>query len=149
MSTLDDWLKPATAFLDEYVLTDTVRVEVPSTSEPVFNPDTGELERPAPHLLYEGPGAVLPGAATAEGSAVPDAGQPWTQQTRSSYTLLTPLAAPIPSENAVVSVVAVHDPSRTSLLGRTWICADEGQASTVEVVRKTVLDQNRPATGAP
>ncbi|MER6602612.1 DUF6093 family protein, partial [Streptomyces parvus] len=65
------------------------------------------------------------------------------------YVLLTPMAAPIPEEHAIVSVVQVHDPARTSLIGRTWICADQGQAGTVEVVRRTALDQNRPADGGP
>jgi hypothetical protein len=63
--------------------------------------------------------------------------------------LLTPLTAPIPKENSIATVVQVHDPARTSLIGRSWICADVGQASTVEVVRRTALDQNRAVEGAP
>lgn len=143
MANLDEWLRPATQFLEEQVLTDTVRIELPPTGEPVLNPTTGNLERPAGHVLYEGPGAVLPDSSAGERSVVVAAAQPWTQQTRSRYVLLTPLSAPIPPENAVALVVAVHDPTRTALLGRTWICTDPGQASTVEVVRRTTLDQNQ------
>ena len=145
MATLDDWLRPAIGFIDRYLLTDTVRIELPPTGEPVLNPETGDLERPDPYVLYEGPGAVIPGVASDQ-AAVTDAGQPWLQQDRSRYTLLTPLAAPVPRDGATVSVVAVHDPARTALLGRTWLCVDAGQASTVEVVRKTPLDQNHAPT---
>jgi len=145
MATLDDWLRPAIGFIDRYLLTDTVRIELPPTGEPVLNPETGDLERPDPYVLYEGPGAVIPGVASDQ-AAVTDAGQPWVQQDRSRYTLLTPLAAPVPRDGATVSVVAVHDPARTALLGRTWLCVDAGQASTVEVVRKTPLDQNHAPT---
>ncbi|MFC8339285.1 DUF6093 family protein [Streptomyces rubiginosohelvolus] len=148
MAGLDGALRGAVAFIEKNLLIDTVRVTRPG-SEPVLNTTTGELEYPEGDVLYEGPGGVVPGSATMERSAVPDAVQPWAQQTRSTYVLLTPLSAPIPEEHAVVSVVAVHDPARTSLIGRTWICADQGQAGTVEVVRRTALDQNRPADGGP
>ncbi|GGZ82275.1 DUF6093 family protein [Streptomyces rubiginosohelvolus] len=149
MAGLDSALRGAVAFIEKNLLIDTVRVSLRGDGEPVLNTTSGQLEYPEGDVLYEGPGGVVPGSATMERSAVPDAVQPWAQQTRSTYVLLTPLAAPIPPENAVVSVVSVHDPSRTSLLGRTWICADQGQAGTVEVVRRTALDQNRPADGAP
>jgi hypothetical protein len=146
MAGLDAALAGVTRWIGSNLLIDTVRIDLPGIGEPVFNQETGQLEYPAGAPLYEGPGAVVPGSPTMERSAVPDAGQPWAQQTRSTYVLLTPLTAPIPPENAIASVVQVHDPTRTSLLGRTWICADVGQASTVEVVRRTALDQNR-ATG--
>ena len=149
MAGLDGSLNPVAKWLEKTILIDTVRVCLPSAGEPVLNTETGQLEYPEGDTLYEGPGAVVPGSATMERSAVPDAGQPWAQQTRTTYVLLTPLTAPIPPENAIASVVQVHDPSRTSLLGRTWICADVGQASTVEVVRRTALDQNRAAEGTP
>ncbi|MFD9721012.1 DUF6093 family protein [Streptomyces sp. NPDC059076] len=143
MAGLDSALAGVVTWIDGNLLIDTVRVAVPGTSDPVLNPSTGELEYPPGEVLYEGPGAIVPGSATMERSAVPDAPQPWTQQTRSTYILLTPLTAPVPPENAIASVIAVHDPARAALIGRTWICADPGQASTVEVVRKTALDQNR------
>ncbi|MET7713663.1 DUF6093 family protein [Streptomyces sp. NPDC005407] len=143
MAGLDSALAGAVRWIDDNVLIDTVRVAAPGTGEPVLNTLTGQLEYPAGEVLYEGPGAVMAGSTTMERSAVPDATQPWTQQTRSSYVLVTPLSAPVPPENAIASVVAVHDPARAALLGRTWICADPGQAATVEVVRRTALDQNR------
>ncbi|WP_331764411.1 DUF6093 family protein [Streptomyces anulatus] len=149
MAGLDQALAGVTRWIGANLLIDTVRVSLSGVGEPVLNTTTGELVYPEGDVLYEGPGGVVAGAATMERSAVPDAVQPWAQQTRSTYVLLTPLTAPIPPEHAVVSVVQVHDPARTSLLGRTWICADQGQAGTVEVVRRTALDQNRPADGAP
>ncbi|WP_327335123.1 DUF6093 family protein [Streptomyces anulatus] len=149
MAGLDQALAGVTRWIGTNLIIDTVRVSLPGVGEPVLNTTTGELVYPEGDTLYEGPGGVVAGSATMERSAVPEAGQPWAQQTRSTYVLLTPLTAPIPPEHAVVSVVQVHDPARTSLLGRTWICADQGQAGTVEVVRRTALDQNRPADGAP
>lgn len=148
MAGLDSALAGAVAFLETNILIDTVRVSLPASGDPVLNTTTGELEYPEGDVLYEGAGAVIPASGSIERSAVPDAVQPWTQQTRSAYVLLTPLSAPVPPENAIVSVVQVHAPTRAALIGRTWICSDVGQASTVEVVRRTPLDQNRaPSTG--
>lgn len=149
MAGLDAALAGVTRWIGTNLLIDTVRITLPGTGEPVFNTETGQLEYPPGDTLYEGPGAVVPGSATMERSAVPDATQPWVNQTRSTYVLLTPLTAPIPPENAIASVIQVHDPTRTSLLGRTWICADVGQAGTVEVVRRTALDQNRASGETP
>ena len=149
MAGLDAALAGVTRWIDGNILVDTVRISLPGTGDPVLNTTTGQLEYPEGDTLYEGAGAVVPGSATMERSAVPDATQPWAIQTRSTYVLLTPLEAPIPPENAIASVVQVHNPERTSLIGRTWICADVGQASTVEVVRRTALDQNRPAGESP
>ncbi|MDX3343507.1 DUF6093 family protein [Streptomyces sp. ME02-6979.5a] len=147
MAGLDQALAGVTRWIGTNLLIDTVRISLPSGGEPVLNPSTGQLEHPEGATLYEGPGAVVPSSGTTERSAVPDASQPWTQQQKLAYFLLTPLTAPAPQENAVVSVVAVHDPSRTALLGRTWTCAGPGMASTVEVVRKTPLDQNTIPAG--
>lgn len=152
MAGLDQALAGVTRWIESNLLIDTVRITLPGSGEPVLNTATGQLEYPQGHVLYEGPGGVVPSSGTAERAAVSDAVQPWTQQAKLSYFLLTPLSAPIPPENAVASVVSVHDPVRTSLLGRTWTCAGPGMASTVEVVRKTPLDQNTlpaPGAGAP
>jgi hypothetical protein len=46
-------------------------------------------------------------------------------------------------KDAIVTVVQVHNPTNTVLLGRSWTCQDPGRASTTEVVRKTPLDQNQ------
>lgn len=148
MAGLDAALAGVTRWIGANILIDTVRVTLPGAGEPVLNTETGQLEYPQGDILYEGPGAVVPSSGTTERAAVPDAGQPWTQQAKLAYFLLTPLGAPTPRENGVASVVAVHDPARTSLLGRTWQCSGPGMASTVEVVRKTPLDQNTVPPGA-
>lgn len=142
MAGLDQALAGVTRWIGTHLLIDTVRITLPATGEPVLNITTGKLEYPEGDVLYEGPGAVVPSSGTTERAAVQDAVQPWTQQAKLSYFLLTPLTAPVPPENALASVVGVHDPARTALIGRTWTCAGPGMASTVEVVRKTPLDQN-------
>ncbi|MDK0525004.1 DUF6093 family protein [Streptomyces sp. ML-6] len=147
MAGLDAALAGVTTWIGDNLLIDTVRVTLPATGDPVLNEATGQLEYPDGDILYEGPGAVQGSAAQAEISAIPDHNLPWVQETTSRYRLLTPLPAPIPPKDAVVTVVAVHDPARTGLLGRSWTCTDPGRAGTVEVVRITPLDQLR--TGAP
>lgn len=147
MAGLDRALAGVTRWIARDLLIDTVRITLPATGEPVLNTETGQLERPDGDVLYEGPGAVVPASGTTERSASFDAVEPWTQQAKLSYFLLTPLTAPMPSENAIATVVGVHDPARTSLLGRSWTCAGPGMASTVEVVRKTPLDQNSVPAG--
>ena len=143
MAGLDAALAGVTRWLGTNILIDTVRITLPGTGEPVLNTETGQLEYPPGEVLYESAGAVVPGPSTTEGLLSSDASHPWVQTTRSKYVLLTPLEAPIPPQNAVVTVVQVHDPQRTSLIGRSWLCVDQGIASTVEVVRRTALDQNR------
>ncbi|MEU6925456.1 DUF6093 family protein [Streptomyces sp. NPDC046631] len=142
MAGLDQALAGVTRWIGKNILIDTVRITLPATGEPVLNTATGQVDYPDGDVLYEGPGAVVPSSGTTERAAVQDAVQPWTQQAKLSYFLFTPLTAPVPPENAIASVVAVHDSSRTALIGRTWTCAGPGMASTVEVVRKTPLDQN-------
>ncbi|MGW3401188.1 DUF6093 family protein [Streptomyces zhihengii] len=150
MAGLDAALAGAVAFIRGNILIDTVRITLPTDGTPVLNEDTGQLEYPAAgEPYYEGPGAVLSTNALGELPGVPDAQQPWAGATRSRYRLYTPLDAPIPPKDAVVSVVTVHDPTRTFLLGRTWICNDPGRVSTVEVVRVTSLDQNRVPEAGP
>lgn len=151
MPGLDAALAKASAWVDKNLLRDTVRVTLPATGEPVLNETTGELERPEGETLYEGPGAVQGGTAQSEISATPGALQPWTQETKSRYRLLTPLTidgnlTPVPPKDAIVTVVRVHNPANTALLGRSWTCQDPGRAGTTEVVRITPLDQNQAAT---
>ncbi|MFJ2279226.1 DUF6093 family protein [Streptomyces sp. NPDC087866] len=149
MAGLDSALTGVVSWIGANLLIDTVRITLPASGDPVFNPDTGELEYPSGEVLYEGPGAVQ-GSSAQELSATPGALTPWTQETTSRYRLLTPLTAPIARKDAQVTVVAVHDTNRTALLGRSWTCQDPGRAGTVEVVRITPLDQNQdPEEGAP
>jgi hypothetical protein len=146
MAGLDKALAGATRWIGTNLLIDTVRIRAAATTEAVLNPDTGHVEYPPGPVLYEGPGAVVPFSMAIGRSATTEQSRPWIQQNRSAYVLLTPLDAPIPPEGALVDVTAVHDPANASLLGRTWLAADRGQASTVEVVRRTALDQNRAPT---
>ncbi|NUS25029.1 MAG: hypothetical protein HOV92_12515 [Streptomyces sp.] len=150
MVDLDAALAGVKAWVEESVLLDTVRIKLPANGTPVLNEDTGKLEYPDGDVLYEGSGAVQGGTAQSEISATPDAGQPWVQETKSRYRLLTPLTAPVPPKDAIVTVVAVHNAENTALIGRTWICQDPGRAGTIEVVRITPLDQNQaPRQEAP
>lgn len=143
MRGLDAALAGVTKWIGDNLLVDIVRIELPAVGKPVLNETTGELERPTPEVLYEGAGAVQGGTAQSEISATPGALQPWAQETKSRYRLFTPLTAPIPPKDAVVTVVQVHNPANTALIGRSWICQDPGRAATVEVVRITPLDQNQ------
>ena len=149
MAGLDAALAGVTRWIESNLLIDTVRITHPGVGEPVYDRETGTKVYPQGDVLYEGPGAVVPSSGTTERAAVPEPSQQWAQQRNQAYFLLTPLGAPPPPEYAVVSVVAVHDPTRTSLLGRTWQCSSSGLASTVEVVRKTPLDQNTIPPGVP
>ncbi|QKW31523.1 hypothetical protein HUT11_35770 (plasmid) [Streptomyces seoulensis] len=139
MPGLDAALTGVIAWIGDNLLIDTIRIQLPTTEEPVLNPDTGELTRPAGEVLYEGPGAVQSTAQTALSSS-PAALQPWTLETTSRFQLLTPLTAPIPPKDALITVVQVHNPANTALIGRSWVCQDPGRAATIEVVRVTPLD---------
>ncbi|WP_030756555.1 DUF6093 family protein [Streptomyces sp. NRRL F-5135] len=148
MPGLDRALAGVTRWFSTNILIDTVRITLPATTEPVLNTSTGNLEYPEGAVLYEGPGAVFNANAAAEISATPDVQQPWIQETKSRYQLYTPLDAPVAPKDAVVTVTAVHDPARSALLGRAWTCPDPGQAATVEIARRTPLDQIRIPGGA-
>lgn len=143
MPGLDSALAGVKTWIGTNLLVDTVRIELPATGEPVLDETTGNLTRPQGETLYEGPGAVQGGTAQSEISATPGALQPWTQETKSRYRLLTPLSAPIAPKDAIVTVLQVHDSANTALIGRSWTCQDPGRAGTVEVVRITPLDQNQ------
>ncbi|MFE7111761.1 DUF6093 family protein [Streptomyces sp. NPDC057575] len=143
MAGLDDALAGVVTWIADNLLIDTVRITLPADGEPVLNEDTGQLEYPEGDVLYEGAGAVQGGTAQSEISATPNATQPWVQETKSRYRLLTPLEAPIAPKDATVTVVQVHNPAMTALIGRSWICQDPGRAATTEVVRITPLDQNQ------
>lgn len=149
MAGLDAALAAVGAWVGKNVLLDTVRIELPATGAPVLDEDTGELTRPAGDILYEGPGAVQGGTAQSEISATPNALQPWVQETKSRYRLLTPLTAPIAPKDAIATIVQVHNPANTALIGRSWICQDPGRAATLEAIRITPLDQNQDRGGSP
>lgn len=143
MAGLDAALAGVVTWISSNLLVDTVRITAPATGDPVYNPATGQNEYPAATVLYEGPGAVQGGTAQSEISSTPDALQMWVGETKSRYRLLTPLTAPLAPKDAIISVVAVHNPANAALLGRTWTAQDPSRAATVEVVRITPLDQNQ------
>ncbi|MFF7476677.1 DUF6093 family protein [Streptomyces sp. NPDC008092] len=145
MAGLDGILSGVVTWIETNLLVDTVRITLPPTDDPVLNRSTGQLEYPEGETLYEGLGAVQGGIAQSEVSSIPTANQPWAQETHSRYRLMTPLDAPIPPKDAIVTVVQVHNPARADLIGRSWLCQDPGIAATTEVVRITALDQNQTA----
>ncbi|MFJ9799825.1 DUF6093 family protein [Streptomyces sp. NPDC101145] len=145
MTGLDAALAGATQWITTNLLVDTVRIALPGSGEPVLNEETGQLEYPTDTVLYEGVGAIV-AAAGPPTSVVADAQLPWTAETRSTYHLLTPLDAPVPPKDALVTVTVAHSTVSSALLGRTWRTTDPGLAGTVSVVRVTRLDQIREST---
>jgi len=143
MAGLDSVLADIGKWLQSNVLLDTIRIERPATGDPVLDPATGNLTYPEPELVYEGPGAVLSTGAPGGINALPSATLPWVEETMSPARLLTPLTAPLPARDDLVTVVAVHNPANTALIGRKWFCQDPGRASTLEAVRTTPLDMKQ------
>ncbi|MEW1565834.1 DUF6093 family protein [Streptomyces sp. NPDC093509] len=150
MRGLDGALAGVRTWIDKNLLVDVVRIELPATGKPVLDEATGKLTRPEGQIIYEGPGAVQGGTAQSEISATPNALQPWVQETKSRFRLLTPLTpVVIAPKDAIVTVLQVHNPENTALIGRTWVCQDPSRAATTEVVRITPLDQNQaPGSGS-
>ncbi|CAL9666956.1 hypothetical protein SUDANB145_07208 (plasmid) [Streptomyces sp. enrichment culture] len=143
MAGLDDALAPVTAWLTANLMLDTVRITRPVNTDPVLNPDTGRLEYPEPDLLYEGLAGVIAAGAPGGISSLPSATLPWAEETMSPARLFTPLDAPIPARDDLVTVIAVHNPANVALIGRQWFCQDPSRASTIEVVRITPLDMKQ------
>ena len=141
-------LGPIAALIETLVLLDTVRISEPGPGVPVFNDDTGEYTYPEAATVYEGPGAVQAGGTAGGYTAVPVAGLPWSDETRSKYKLLTPLSAPVAGRDHIVTVTSVHPGGDPALIGRQWRCQDPGQASTLVAVRTTPIDQIQQAQEA-
>jgi hypothetical protein len=149
MAGLDSALAGVVTWIQGNLLVDVVRVERPAGGDPVLDPATGRLTNPEPDIVYEGIGAVVSTGAPGGINALPSSTLPWVQETTSPARLLTPLDAPIPARDDIVTVVEVHNPANTALIGRTWVCQDPGRASTVEVVRTTPLDMKQAARTEP
>lgn len=145
MAGLDAALTGVVSWLRDNLMVDTVRITRPVTGDPVLDPETGRLTHPEPVLIYEGVGAVIAAGAPGGISSLPSATLPWTEETMSPARLFTPLEAPIAARDDLVTVVTVHNPANTALIGRTWFCQDPGRASTVEVVRVTPMDMKQAA----
>lgn len=149
MAGLDTALAGTRRWIETNLLVDTVRVVRPSLATPVLNTTTGQLVYPAAAVIYDGPGALQSSNLQAQFGAAPNFGQPWVVDTQSPYRLLTPLDAPIPAKDDLVTVTAVHNEQNAALIGRVWNAVDPGRASTVEVVRITPVDQHSAPRGAP
>ena len=117
MAGLDAALASVISWIGKNLLVDTVRITLPATGEPALDESTGNLTRPDGEILYEGPGAVQGGTAQSEISAAPGALQPWVQETKSRFRLLTPLTAPVAPKDSIATVVQVHNPANTALIG--------------------------------
>ena len=150
MAGLDAALAGVVTWIRANLMIDIVRVTRPVTGDPVLNPATGQLEYPDPVLVYEGVGGVIAAGAPGGISSLPSSTLPWAEETMSPARLFTPLDAPMTARDDLVTVVTVHNPANTALLGRTWFCQDPGRASTVEVVRITPMDMKQaPRGGTP
>lgn len=79
------------------------------------------------------------GQVTAEGIV----GKQWLDDTVSWYRLLTPLSAPVPARYDQVEVIVAHS-GNAATGGRVWQVLDPAEASTVELVRVTRLDEITP-----
>ncbi|WP_274558060.1 DUF6093 family protein [Streptomyces spiramyceticus] len=125
------------AQLESKLLVDTVKISRPTGSAPL-DPVTGLLGNVPVDVIYEGPGAVLSGhgQVTAEGIV----GRQWLDDTVSWYRLLTPLAAPVPARYDRVEVTVAKS-ENSATIGRVWQVLDPSEASTVELVRVTRLDE--------
>ncbi|MFD5878505.1 DUF6093 family protein [Streptomyces yangpuensis] len=133
------------AWIEDLVMGDTVRISRAS-GPPVLNPTTGDLEPPPPQTIYEGIGAVL-GSTNTPGIVAPVAGQPYPDDPKTAYRLLTPVSAPLADRDDTVHVLhAAKDPSLT---GRSWRCTQPGLVATVIAVRVTWLDENNPRGATP
>lgn len=143
MAGLDTALAGVVQWIEANLMVDTVRIVRPVGGDPVLDPATGRLTYPEPGPVYEGPGAVQSSGAPGGINALPSATLPWAEETMSPARLLTPMSAPLPARDDIVTVVTVHNPANTALIGRSWFCQDPGRASTVEVVRITPLDMKQ------
>ncbi|MEV4557196.1 DUF6093 family protein [Kitasatospora sp. NPDC049285] len=123
--------------LEATVMVDLVRISRP-TGTAVLDVATGEVGPVPTTPVWEGMGAVLSahGLATVEQLV----GGKWLEDGTSWYGLLTPLAAPIPQRYDLVEVVQAASPT-AGTAGRIWQVLDPGEASTVQVVRATRLDE--------
>ncbi len=139
MAGLD--LSSVATLVEGLVLLDTVRFATPAGGPPVFDPGTGQYTAPEGVIIYEGPGAVQVAGTVGGVTSLPVPNLPWSDETRSKYKALTPLAAPIAERDTIVTVVTVHEGGDVSLIGRQWRAQDPSTGGTLGVVRVTTLDQ--------
>ncbi|MGW1064367.1 DUF6093 family protein [Streptomyces aureus] len=128
------------ARLEATLLVDTVRITRP-TGAPQLDLSTGLLGPMPAEVVYEGPGAVLSGHGQVTAQHV--LGREWLDDTVSWYRLLTPISAPVPVRYDRVEVVAAAG-EHAATVNRVWQVLDPSEASTVEIVRVTRLDEVTP-----
>lgn len=145
MPGLDDALAAAADLIGVFVLRDTVRIRRPSLGAPVLDTDTGLLTYPPSATVYEGPGAIQADSSQAGYNGWPTAGEPYVTETKSMSRLLTPLDAPLPEQDDLIDVTAVHDSGDPALIGPVWLATDPGRANTLTAVRITPLDRRQEA----
>jgi hypothetical protein len=126
--------------LESTLLVDTVRITRP-TGTPQLDLSTGLLGSVPAESVYEGPGAVLSGHGQVTAQHV--LGREWLDDTVSWYRLLTPISAPVPVRYDRVEVVAAAG-EHAATANRVWQVLDPSEASTVEIVRVTRLDEITP-----
>ncbi|MFB7424738.1 DUF6093 family protein [Streptomyces hydrogenans] len=121
----------------EALMTDTVRVRR-LTGE--ADPEDGA---PVWATVYEGAGALL----STHGQIVIRQllGTDWLGEASAWYQLMTPLTAPVADPGDQVQVISEDEQSASAFVGRTWFVEARTQASTVEVVRVTRLDEQNGA----
>ncbi|MEW1700354.1 DUF6093 family protein [Streptomyces sp. NPDC091278] len=118
----------------EALMTDTVRVRrLTGESDPIDG-------SPVWTTVYEGVGALL----STHGQIVVRQllGSDWLGEASAWYQLMTPLTAPVADPGDQVQVISGPD---AAFEGRTWFVEARTQASTVEVVRVTRLDEQSGA----
>ncbi|MER6131899.1 DUF6093 family protein [Streptomyces sp. NPDC001815] len=126
--------------LESTLLVDTVRITRP-TGTPQLDAATGLLGPVPADMVYEGRGAVLSGHGQVTAQHV--LGREWLDDTVSWYRLLTPVSAPVPARYDRVEVVAAAG-EHAATGDRVWQVLDPSEASTVEIVRVTRLDEVTP-----
>jgi hypothetical protein len=123
--------------LESTLLVDTVRISRPMGT-PQLDASTGLLGPVPAEVIYEGQGAVLSGHGQVTAQHV--LGREWLDDTVSWYRLLTPVSAPVPVRYDRVEVVAAAG-EHAATANRAWQVLDPSEASTVEIVRVTRLDE--------
>ncbi|MFD6343613.1 DUF6093 family protein [Streptomyces roseolus] len=119
----------------EALMTDTVRVRrLTGESDPADG-------APVWATVYEGAGALL----STHGQIVVRQllGTDWLGEASAWYQLMTPLTGPVADPGDQVQVISGDEQS--AFVGRTWFVEARTQASTVEVVRVTRLDEQSGA----
>jgi hypothetical protein len=121
----------------ETLMTDTVRITRPA-------PAAADGD-PAWTTVYEGPGALLSNHGQKIVTQIMG-GIDWLGDAAVWYMLITPLTAPAAALGDRIQITEAGDPT-AAFDGRTWHADDPTQASTVELVRITAVQEQTAALG--